>query len=281
MKSFDIAFLRSFVAVADTGTMRAAGAQRARSTAAISQQVRALETLAGAPLFERARGRVVLSARGRALLPYAREMIRLNDEALVALDAGVTGAVRFGMPQDFAQSALAEALAAFVRDHPGVSVQAHLERNSVVARRLEQGELDLAVLIGREPQPGGIALATQAARWLARENFAVAQGEPLPLLLLEEPCVFRDFALAALRDAGLPYRIVFTSPSVAGLWPAVLAGVGVTVRMEFGAPPGVVPLEIGGVAPMPRVHLTLHQRTQGGGNRAADRLASLLLQQRL
>ena len=90
MRSFDIAFLRSFVAVAEAGTLRGAGERRARSTAAISQQMRALEALAGVELFERARGKVALSDRGQALLPYARELVRLNDEAMQTLQQAGT-----------------------------------------------------------------------------------------------------------------------------------------------------------------------------------------------
>jgi DNA-binding transcriptional LysR family regulator len=260
MRSFDIAFLRSFVAVAETGTMRMAGAQRSRSTAAISQQMRALEATAGVPLFRRAAGKVVLSEQGQALLPYAREMIRTNDEALAALHRGVTGQVRFGMPQDFAQSALAEALAQFAAEHPLVTVEAHVERNSRIAGLFADGLLDLAVLIGKAPAPGGEEVARVPGAWLAREGFVVDRRQPLPLLLLEEPCVFREFALEALRRAGIAFRIAFTSPHVSGLWAAASAGVGLTVRMPVGLPPQVVPLpSSAGLPALPGVHLTLHR----------------------
>lgn len=264
MRSFDIAFLRSFVAVADAGTLRRAGEQRARSTAAISQQMRALEAVAGVALFDRASGKSLLSQQGRALLPYARELIRLNDEAMNALQHPGAGPVRFGMPQDFAASDLSGALAAFTQAHPLVQVEAQVERNSRIAALLGAGELDLALLIGRAGADGGESVARVPSVWLAREGVRFEAGAPLPLLLLEEPCLFREFALEALSRAGIAYRVAFTSPSVAGLWAAVQAGVGVTARMPIGLPEQVAAWDAPALPQLPPVRLSLHRRCAAG-----------------
>jgi DNA-binding transcriptional LysR family regulator len=260
MRSFDIAFLRSFVAVAEAGTLRRAGEHRARSTAAISQQMRALEACAGVPLFERSSGKVSLSAEGRVLLPYAREMIRLNDEALHAMQNLGTAVVRFGMPQDFAASSLADALSAFSVAHPMVRVDAQVERNSRIAALMAEGALDLALLIGRSGAGGGEASVPVQTVWLARHGATFDPRSPVPLLLLEEPCLFREFALEALSRAGIAYRVAFTSPSVSGLWGAVQAGLGVTARMAVGLPPGVAAQADAGWPPLPAVRLSLSRR---------------------
>lgn len=243
--------------------MRQAGEQRARSAGAIGQQMRALESAAGVTLFERVSGKVSLSAQGRTLLPYARELIRLNDEAIHALQHPGAGTVRFGMPQDFAASALAEALSAFTRAHPLVQVEAQVERNKRIAALLSEGGLDLAVLIGRTGTHGGEAVTRVPSVWLAQTGAYFDPDAPLPLLLLEEPCLFREFALEALSRAGIPYRVAFTSPSVSGLWGAVRAGVGVTARMPLGLPEGVVPWGAA-LPPLPSVKLSLHRRCESG-----------------
>lgn len=276
MRSFDIAFLRSFVAVADAGTMRRAGEQRARSTAAISQQMRALESLAGVALFDRAgSNKVLLSPQGHALLPYARELIRLNDEAMHSLQHAGSAAVRFGMPQDFATSGLAGALAAFARARPQVALQAQVERNSRIAGLLAEGQLDLALLIGQAGANGGEAVARVPALWLASAGLALDMAAPVPLVLLEEPCLFREYALQAMGRAGVAYRVVFTSPSVAGLWAAVSAGLGVTVRMPLGLPDGVVPLPIADLPALPQVRLSLHRRREPSAG-AVDALFTIV-----
>jgi DNA-binding transcriptional LysR family regulator len=265
MRSFDIAFLRSFVAVAETGTMRAAGVQRARSTAAISQQVRTLEQLAGAPLFQRIGSRVVLSPQGGALLPFAREMIRQNDLALEALSGQAAGRARLGMPQDFADSSLAQALRSFADAQPGGELSMQVDRNS----RVKAGELDVALLISRRPEPGATLSVRMPSCWLAREGFEWRSSQPLPLLVVEPPCLYREAAVRALKQAGIDYRIVLTSPSVSGVWAAVQAGLGVTPRMRLGSPRGTCEVGKRRLPVLPPVHLSLCRRGDGP---AADAL---------
>jgi DNA-binding transcriptional LysR family regulator len=56
------------------------------------------------------------------------------------------------------------------------------------------------------------------------------------LVLFEAPCVFRTAGIAALDAAGIPWRIAFTSPSLAGLWAAVEAGLGISPRTTVHLP---------------------------------------------
>ncbi len=69
----------------------------------------------------------------------------------------------------------------------------------------------------------------------------------LPLVLFEQPCLFRTVGLEALAAIGQPWRIALTSPSLAGLWAAVQAGLGLTARSAIGLPAGlrVLPPEVG------------------------------------
>jgi DNA-binding transcriptional LysR family regulator len=55
-------------------------------------------------------------------------------------------------------------------------------------------------------------------------------------VLFEAPCVFRKAGIAALDAAGIPWRIAFTSPSLAGLWAAVEAGLGISPRTTAHLP---------------------------------------------
>ncbi len=93
-----VRFLRTFVAVADHGSFAAAAGQVALTQAAVSLQMRALETELRRELFDR-NGRVaVLNADGRALLPQARRMLALYDEMRLPLasDEAMAGAVAVG-----------------------------------------------------------------------------------------------------------------------------------------------------------------------------------------
>ncbi len=114
--------------------------------------------------------------------------------------------------------------------------------------------------------------------WIAGRGYAPVGDTPLPLVLFEAPCVFREAALAALERGRMPWRIALTSPSLAGLWAAADAGLGVTIRTRIGLPAGLTLLPAGreaGLPKLPRVALTLHRIAEAGP--AVVRLGEILL----
>jgi len=235
MQSLDLNSLRSFVLAVDLGGFARAAAAMHRTPGAVSLQMKALEHRIGRPLFVKAGRSQVLSEAGALLLEHARRMLQLNDETLAALDGlGVDGAVRFGMPQDFADTWLPLALARFARAHPAARIELKVDRNDSLASAVERGLLDLALafnLGGARAAPA--PLMRLPMRWIAHPGWRPRANEPVPLLLLERPCMFHEAATDSLDRAGRPWRVMLTSASVSGLWAAAEAGLGVTVRAEI------------------------------------------------
>lgn len=237
MQGIAPAQLRAFVALAESGTLNAAASVVSRTPSAVSLQIAALEAFAGQALFERSAKGMALSKAGEVFLGFARRMLELESQARHALTGvGLTGVVRFGMPQDFADTLLAQTLATFTRLHPDVRFDAFIGRNSHVATRMSEGALDLALLISARKAQGALASVRQSVRWFAHPAFQWNRKSPLPLVLLEEPCIFRKTALAALDASRIRHRIVFTTSNVPAMWAAVASGAGVTARMALGAP---------------------------------------------
>ena len=100
-----------------------------------------------------------------------------------------------------------------------------------------------------------------------------SKSEPLPLAMLEAPCLMRDAAIAALNRARIPWRVAFTSPSLAGIWAAVGAGLGVTVRTAIGVPPTLQVLA--GLPGLPHIGLDVH-RADAAPSPPVSRLEDLL-----
>jgi DNA-binding transcriptional LysR family regulator len=235
MQPLDLNGLRSFVLAADLGGFARAAAALHRTPGAISLQMKALEERIGRPLFVKTGRSQVLSEAGVLLLHHARRMLQLNDETLAALDGlGLDGSVRFGMPQDFADTWLPLALARFTRAHPAVRIELRVDRNDSLASAVERGQLDLALAFDLGGTDAGPAppLMRLPMRWIARPDWQPAANEPIPLLLMERPCMFHQAAIDSLDRAGRPWRVVLTSASVSGLWAAAEAGLGVTVRAD-------------------------------------------------
>ena len=229
--------VRTFVALADSGTLAGAAESVNRTPSAVSLQIAALESRLGRQLFSRGARGMKLTPAGQVLLRHARALLEAEQSARHDLSASaLSGDVRFGMPQDFASSKLAATLDRFRRAHPGVSVTAVIERNATIRALTRRGELDLAILISRRSPAGSLLSAERASHWYARRGFRWSRPGPLPLVLLDGPCVYRDDALKALDREGIAWKLAFGTASVTAMWAAVAAGVGVTARMDLGAP---------------------------------------------
>jgi len=120
-----------------------------------------------------------------------------------------------------------------------------VDRNRKLLDMLDKDELDLVLAIGSGTRSDAKLLATLPVVWIgAASSQAIWKpGEPIPLVVYEPPCFFRQRALAALDTFGLPWRITFTSQSLQGLWAAVEAGLGITLRTAVGLPATLRALE--------------------------------------
>ena len=96
--NLDIDLLRSFAAVADTGSFTAAAELVARTQSAVSIQIKRLEELLDARVFERTSRSLALTHAGETLLAYARRMLELNDESVRAVtQPPLEGEMRIGI----------------------------------------------------------------------------------------------------------------------------------------------------------------------------------------
>ncbi len=238
--NLDLDALRSFCVGVELGSFAKAADKVGRSTSAVSAQLKKLEEQAGAPLLRKSGRGMIVTDAGEVMLGYARRMLELNDEAVMAVGgAALAGQVRLGLQEDFGEHLLPEMLGRFARSHPDVHIEVKIARNAELLQQVQAGRLDLALAWHTSP-PGGLAdvLGACPLEWIGPADPALTpwreRSEPLPLVAFEAPCVVRTLATEALDRAGIPWRLVFTSPSLAGVWAAVAAGLGVTVRTRFG-----------------------------------------------
>ena len=119
MHLLDIDQLRTFVAISDTGSFTKAADIVHKTQSAVSMQMKRLEERLGRPVFERDGRASRLSDDGERLLDYARRIVRLNAECVASFnEADLTGRVRLGLPDDYAECYLPEILARFSRSNP-------------------------------------------------------------------------------------------------------------------------------------------------------------------
>ncbi|PWF21799.1 LysR substrate-binding domain-containing protein [Corticimicrobacter populi] len=237
-QTLDLELLRSFVAIHDGGTFAAAGQALGYTQAAITQHMQRLELQIGRPLFLRTGRTKQLSEHGRQLLRYARELLNLNDDALRSLaDNGLSGSLRIGSPHDIADTLLPPLLSHIARSAPNLQLDISVGRSPFLMEELLKGELDLTISTRQDPNLEGIALHTSPTLWICSSRFSHTLRQPLPLVLISEPSIFRRLAVDTLEQQGIAWRQAYVCSNLIGIKAAVRAGLGITARsMELLGP---------------------------------------------
>jgi len=142
-----INWFRTFIAVSRHRSFAAAAQQIGLTPAAVSIQMSALEEHLHIKLFDRSARTAILNTRGRELVPRAQELINLYDNmGSAASERQLGGTLALGaIPPSFAQL-LPDALLRLRRAHPGIAVRVSNGVSSELMRRVEQGELDAAIV---------------------------------------------------------------------------------------------------------------------------------------
>lgn len=257
----DSDLLRTFVAIADSGSFTRAADVIHRTQSAVSMQVKKLEDIAGQSLFTRSSRGVSLTPAGEDLLGNARRIVRLLDEAGRSLDrTTLEGEVRVGVPEEYGSALLPRVLARFAESHPLVRVTVCCEPSLALARAFARKDLDIAILGTEHGEKPGEVLLRDPSLWVTSARHLAHEIDPLPLAMFESDCWWRDWALASLDGRGRRCRIAYTSASVAGIQAAVASGLAVAILSQSTLPPGIRELRAEeGFEPVPELVVTLRQ----------------------
>jgi DNA-binding transcriptional LysR family regulator len=227
----DLESLRTFVSVVERGSFAAAAGGVHKSQPAITQRIRGLEDNVGKPLFTKSGRRKVLSDDGLRLYEYARRLVSLHDEACKAMaNPQLHGDIRLGSPDDVSDAILPSLLRRFSTSFPNVKIVIHVARSAFLMDAMKKGDIDMAVSTRDDPAHPRTVLRTVPTVWISAADFRLDPNLPLPLVMHDEPSLFRTLALEALARSQRPYRINYISPSLAGIRAAVRAGLGITAR---------------------------------------------------
>ncbi len=235
----DLDQLRTFVAIAETGSFTRAAEVVFKTQSAVSMQMRRLEERIRKPIFAREGRASRLTEEGERLLGYARRMVRLSDETIAAFDeTELQGAVRLGTPDDYADRFLPEILARFARSNPRVEVSVICEPSLTLMELSRQGEIDLAIVTAcGEGNPS--VVREEPLFWVSSHTHCIEEEEILPLALSKAPCIWRSAAMDGLAAVGRKYRVLYTSGNSTAISAAVLAGLAVTIFPESALRPGM------------------------------------------
>jgi molybdate transport repressor ModE-like protein len=249
----ELRHLLTLDAIAREGSFWAAAEALDCSQSAVSQQLAALERIAGHRLVERSRGRreVSLTEAGRLLLNHAEAIVarlRAASADLVAYSEGAASVLRVGSYQSVAQRIVPALLREFAASWPQVDVRLEERATDTELMELvERGELDLA--FGIQPVPPGPIECVE----LMRDPYFLVVPAGSPLGTGDRPPRVRDLRglpmignrschtvndlTEFLRSRGVEPNVVFQSDDNGTVQAAVAAGIGVALLPRLALDP--------------------------------------------
>jgi DNA-binding transcriptional LysR family regulator len=203
---------RAFLAAAECGSITRAAGELYVSQPALSQTIRQLEAALHCALFRRTPKGVILTAEGRALLPFAREGIarlRHGERSVRALTSLEDGEIAIGASDMTLEFFLLPRLEQFHRLYPGVRVSITNGPTPETLRRLEAGTIDFGVVSEPADFPGAIPLRAIEDIFIAHPDDApecplsLPELAARPLVLLEKGTSTRRYIDAFLAENGV------------------------------------------------------------------------------
>jgi len=236
----DVDQLRTFIAIAETGSFTRAADIVHKTQSAVSMQMKRLEERLDRAIFARDGRASKLTEDGERLLDYARRIIKLNVEALAAFnDKELSGRVRLGLPDDYADRYLPEIMARFSRAYPGVELTVLCQPSVDLVELIDSNELDLAIITDCGSSRASEVFRRERLLWVTSSRHSTHLEEPLPLALGRTSCGWRRAAIECLETIGRPHHIAYSSANASAVASAVLSGLAISIFPESGLRPGM------------------------------------------
>jgi LysR family transcriptional regulator, hydrogen peroxide-inducible genes activator len=288
--------LRYFVAVADEGNFSRAAAKVRVAQPSLSQQIRKLEAEIGQPLFDRLPRSVVLTEAGRCFIEYARQILASIGDARRCVDelkGEIAGKVAVGAIPTIAPYVLPELVVTFQKHYPDVVLDIVEDVTDGIIRRIEAGELDVALastcrqsptlrreLVGSEP----LLLLVPEKHPLAKKTMVEFDDlKSQRFLLLHEMHCLSQQVHHLLDSRRLRPEIALAGSQLNTIANMIAAGIGVSIvpqmMVRHHGTPGCVTLPF--APPVPERELTfLHNplRFQSKATAAFRTEATVVLQ---
>ncbi|MBL8701722.1 MAG: LysR family transcriptional regulator [Alphaproteobacteria bacterium] len=256
----DLDLLRTFVAICETGSFRAAADIVARTQSAVSLQVKKLEEAIGELLLDRDPAGIRPTIKGELLLSHARQVLAAHDDAVQALGSRRHDdrELRLGVGGDFAQGMMGRVLDVLRADLPNLTVQVVCAPSEELGTKVREGQVEIALLGEGEGLGQGPVIHRERCVWASGGDAHLR--DPIPLAMVPPECLYRRWAAERLDAVGRAYRIVYTSYSIAGLQAVVRSGHAVTAFAESAVVPGMRILgEADGFPPLPMIEVRVER----------------------
>ncbi len=274
LHNLDLGTLRSFVTIAESGSMTRAASRLFMTQSAISMQIKRLETSLGLSVFDRSAQGMMTTSEGDQLLHFASQMLALNDEAMGRLTSpDYEGQIRLGVPCDVVYPHIPGILKDFSRDYPRVQIKFSTAATLTLLNEFKRRLHDVVLTTEKTPSPGGRVLSTQRLIWTGAEEGNAWKKRPLPLGFTRH-CAFRSSVTQTLEQAGIDWVDLVISEDVAATEAMMAADFCVGAELESVRSSSRVAIDHNGQLPeLPKQSIVLY-----GFDNPGNPIAEILLE---
>lgn len=234
--------LEVFTAVAEERSFSRAGNRLGRTQPAISSAIKLLEVEMGEPLFDRMGKSVRLTGAGEILTDYAKRLLRLREEATIAVGElrGLgRGTLRLGANETTCLYVLPEVLASFKQAYPQVQVDIQRAITRSITERIIEGTLDFGIVtlpvknsrlqtltIHRDE----MALIVSPTHTLAtKRSVRMSDLEDEPFILHKIGTTTRERLVKHFNDGGVKMKVTMELASIETIKRFVAIGMGISI----------------------------------------------------
>jgi len=288
-RGFDLTQLRTFVAVAESGSV-SAGAERVfLSQSSVSEQLKKLEERAGQPLFIRSKQGVSATPAGSRLLDHARRIIAMSEAAFDDLQGrSLDGELRIAITDYYRPHDIARILKTFSEQHPRLKLHVTVLPSAVIDSNAgDDASFDIGLSLrlvmdnsratGRRNAAPSTVVRREKLLWVSAADSGPRPATPYSLVLLPSSCQLQRFVVKLLDEHKVPYVVSHSASGVAGLQLALKAGLGISCLNESSVGGGVVacPASVG-LPALPAVEFHLLPGRIGESERVSNARTALL-----
>lgn len=288
-RGFDLTQLRTFVAVAESGSVSAGAGRVFLSQSSVSEQLKKLEERAGLPLFVRSKQGVTATPAGSRLLDHARRIIAMSEAAFEDLQGrSLDGELRIAITDYYRPHDIARILKTFSEQHPRLKLHVNVQPSAVIDSNAgDDASFDIGVSLrlvtdtaraaGRRSTVPSTVVRREKLRWVCAADAGPRPATPYPLVLLPSSCQLQRFVVKLLDEHKVPYLVSHSASGVAGLQLALKAGLGISCLNESSTGGGVVPCPPGVNLPtLPAVEFHLLPGRLGESERVSNARMALM-----
>jgi DNA-binding transcriptional LysR family regulator len=270
--------LRTFVMVVDLRSFTRAAKAQGMTQPAVSAQIRRLQELLVADLFDKSAPGVSLTPMGELVIDFARRMLSINDRIVeVASPNPAARLVRVGVRKDCMGGELTTMLAATRSRWPNLRFSVLGAGQRRLLQQLKQDQLDLVIaLVPDQPEGSPRHFWTEELAWVRGRNTEIDLTGPVPLVAYGDHCLCHRVAQTALEQGGFTGELVFRGNTAEALRSAVAAGVGVMLLPRNHIPAELEAWDNGPLPVPPPVHGGVFVRAGGARNDLLEQLADHL-----